>query len=88
MLGWEPGKGKYLGMLGALLVQTPQGARFRLGSGLSDAQRRDPPPPGTWVTYRYRGLNDSGVPRFATFVRVREDAALNRPPAGEAITPR
>ncbi len=81
VLGVEPGKGKYLGMAGALLVQTPQGQRFKLGSGLSDAQRRDPPPPGTWVTYRYRGLNDSGVPRFATFVRVREDMALNGPPA-------
>ncbi len=66
--------------MGALLVQTPQGTRFKLGSGLSDAMRRDPPAPGTWVTYRYRGFNDSGVPRFATFLRVREDMALNGPP--------
>jgi len=80
VLGTEPGKGKYQGLVGALLVQTPQGTRFKLGSGLSDAQRREPPPPGTWVTYRYRGLNDSGVPRFATFLRVREDMALNGPP--------
>lgn len=82
VMAWEPGKGKYQGLVGALLVQTPQGTRFKLGSGLSDAQRREPPPPGTWVTYRYRGLNDSGVPRFATFLRVREDMALNGlPPA-------
>lgn len=79
VLGWEPGKGKYEGMVGALLVQTSQGQRFKLGSGLTDAQRRDPPPPGTWVTYRYRGINESGVPRFATFLRVREDLALNGP---------
>ncbi|MDP3520645.1 MAG: DNA ligase [Hydrogenophaga sp.] len=80
VIGFEPGKGKYVGMVGALLVQTPQGQRFKLGSGLSDALRRHPPPLGTWVTYRYRGLNDSGVPRFATFLRVRGDMALNGPP--------
>jgi len=27
------------------------------------------------VTYRFRGLNDSGIPRFASFMRVR-DAAI------------
>lgn len=80
VMAWEPGKGKYQGLVGALLVQTPQGTRFKLGSGLSDVQRREPPPPGTWVTYRYRGVNDSGVPRFATFLRVREDMAINGPP--------
>lgn len=79
VLGFEAGKGKYVGMVGALLVQTPQGQRFKLGSGLSDALRRNPPPRGAWVTYRYRGLNDSGLPRFATFVRVRGDVALNAP---------
>jgi DNA ligase-1 len=79
VLGFEAGKGKYAGMVGALLVQTPQGQRFKLGSGLSDVLRRNPPPLGAWVTYRYRGLNDSGVPRFATFVRVRGDMALNAP---------
>lgn len=80
VVGHLPGKGKYAGMVGALLVQTPQGQRFKLGSGLSDALRRQPPPVGAWVTYRHRGLNDSGLPRFATFLRVRDDVALNQPP--------
>jgi hypothetical protein len=44
--------------------------RFKLGSGLSDEQRRNPPPVGSTVTYRFRGLNDSGIPRFASFMRV------------------
>lgn len=68
-----PGKRKYIGMLGALLVETPNGIRFRLGSGSKDEQRRHPPPVGSLVTYRYRGINVSGKPRFATFMRVRED---------------
>lgn len=66
-----PGQGKHAGRLGALLVETPEGIRLKLGTGFSDAQRASPPPVGTQVTYRYRGLNDSGVPRFASFLRVR-----------------
>lgn len=68
-----PGKGKYAGALGALVVQAPGGPRFSLGSGFSDAERLAPPPIGSQVTYRYRGVNASGVPRFATFLRVRTE---------------
>lgn len=67
------GKGKYAGQLGALLVEMPGGQRFKIGSGFSDAQRADPPPVGSLVTYRFRGVHDSGIPRFASFLRVRED---------------
>jgi len=72
------GQGKHAGKLGALLVEAPAAAgqaarRFRLGTGFSDADRASPPAVGSWVTYRYRGLNDSGIPRFASFMRVRED---------------
>jgi len=73
VVGYVPGKGKYTGMAGALLVETPAGLRFKLGSGLTDEQRRRPPAVGSLVTYRYRGVNDSGIPRFAVFVRVREE---------------
>ncbi|MFM6986523.1 MAG: DNA ligase [Hydrogenophaga sp.] len=76
VMGHEPGRGRLQGLVGALQVQTPDGRRFRLGSGLSDALRRDPPPVGSWVTYRFRGTHDSGLPRFATFVRLRPDAEL------------
>ena len=80
VLGHQPGQGKYTGMLGALLVESvasgnaaAPGVRFKIGTGLSDAQRRSPPPVGSVVTYRYRGLTDAGVPRFASFVRVAAD---------------
>jgi DNA ligase-1 len=72
VVGHQPGKGRLLGMTGALLVQMPSGQRFALGTGLSDALRRNPPAVGTWVTYRYRERTPSGLPRFASFVRVRE----------------
>ena len=71
VVGHLPGKGRYTGVTGALQVRTPEGVIFALGSGLSDALRRNPPEVGSWVTYRYRERTPKGVPRFATFVRVR-----------------
>ena len=74
VIGHLPGKGKHSGMLGALLVETAEGLQFRIGTGFSDADRRNPPPLGSWVTYRFTGLNEkSGIPRFARFMRVRAD---------------
>ena len=68
-----PGKGRHAGRMGALLVEMPSGQRFRLGAGFTDAQRESPPPVGSWVTFRYRGTHEGGLPRFASFLRVRED---------------
>lgn len=64
-----PGKGRLEGLMGAMRVRTPEGREFVLGSGFSDAQRRHPPAIGTVVSYRYRGLTATGLPRFATFRR-------------------
>jgi len=68
-----PGKGKFQGVLGALRVQTADGKRFLIGTGFSDEVRKNPPPAGTTVTYTYRGLTPTGLPRFASYLRVRED---------------
>ena len=66
------GRGKYTGMMGALVVERADGLRFRIGSGFSDPQRADPPRIGSHVTYRYNGFTSKGLPRFARFLRVRE----------------
>lgn len=73
-----PGRGRQASKLGALLVEMPAAhgkpvLRFKLGTGFTDAQRQHPPAIGARVTYRFRGLNDSGIPRFASFLRERED---------------
>lgn len=73
VIGHTPGTGKYQGLLGALEVQTPEGLRFKLGTGLSDDERRTPPAIGTTVTYTYREITPSGKPRFAAYLRRRED---------------
>lgn len=77
VVGYTEGRGKYAGSVGALLLERPDGVRFRVGSGLDDADRADPPPIGSWITYRYTGLTANGLPRFPRFVRIRNV----RPPA-------
>ena len=68
-----PGKDRLAGMLGALLVEMPDGRRFRLGAGFSDEERRNPPPLGATVTYKHFGKTRNDVPRFASFLRIREE---------------
>lgn len=67
------GKGKYKGLLGAVLVETVNKKRFKIGSGFSDKQRRDPPKIGDVITFKYYGLTKNGIPRFASFMRIREE---------------
>lgn len=73
----HPGQGRLEGLMGALEVRMPDGRQFRIGTGFTDADRASPPPPGSTITFRYRGLTNTGLPRFASFLRVRDD----EPPA-------
>jgi len=73
VIGYRPGKGKYQGVVGALIVKTPSGKTFAIGSGLTDALRQSPPAIGTVITYRYNGFTKNGLPRFARFLRLRQD---------------
>jgi len=72
VLGHVPGHGKHAGRMGALCVQTNEGIDFLLGIGFSDAEREGPPPVGAVVTFTYRGTTQAGVPRFASFLRLRD----------------
>jgi DNA ligase-1 len=76
VVGYEPGKGRHKGRIGALVVRMPnangqRGAEFSLGTGMSDAERTTPPQLGTIVTYRYTELTQGGIPKCASFLRVR-----------------
>ena len=66
-----PGKGRNSGRLGAILVKTPEGLTFKIGSGFSDSERENPPAIGATITYQYIGKTKNGIPRFASFVRIR-----------------
>ncbi|MBI1904473.1 MAG: DNA ligase [Planctomycetia bacterium] len=80
-----PGAGRHKGRLGALAVELPDGTAFSIGTGLSDAERENPPTVGSIVTFRYQELSDRGVPRFPSFVRVRAQAPP--PSAPKAASP-
>ena len=73
IVGHLPGAGRHLGRLGALDCELPNGKRFSVGTGFSDAERGDPPAVGTVITFRYQELSDDGVPRFPSYVGVRDD---------------
>ena len=68
-----PGEGRLEGKMGALLLETASGRHFRLGTGFSDAQRANPPPIGSLVTYKFYGRTRHGLPRFPSFLRVRRE---------------
>ncbi|MGR5065431.1 DNA ligase [Photobacterium sp. DNB22_13_2] len=71
VVGYEPGKGKYNGMMGAVWVITPENKKFKIGTGFSDHDRQSPPPLGSIIHYRFNGYTDSGIPRFARYLRLR-----------------
>ncbi|KAI8915619.1 hypothetical protein EDD86DRAFT_196463 [Gorgonomyces haynaldii] len=68
-----PGKGKYTGMMGALLCQMASGVSFKVGTGFSDRDRLNPPPIGAIITYRFQEMTPDNAPRFPAFVAVRSD---------------
>ena len=68
-----PGSGKHTGRLGSLLVELPNEIQFAIGTGFSDKERDNPPPIGSTVTFKYYGFYKSGIPKFASFLRIREE---------------
>jgi len=73
VIGYKEGKGKFEGFMGSLHVKLENGTDFFIGSGFSDEIRKNPPKIGTIVTFKYYGFTNGGKPKFASFMRVRED---------------
>lgn len=68
------GQGRNEGRMGSLMVELPGcRTRFKIGTGFSDAIRENPPPAGTLITFKYYGFYISGIPKFPSFLRVRDD---------------
>jgi DNA ligase-1 len=74
-----PGEGKHKGKLGAVVVEMGNGTTFSVGTGFSEKERKAPPPIGAVITFRYQELSDGGVPRFPTYVGLRDDVTLPKP---------
>ena len=80
------GGGKYANLAGSLTCKAlggkddkekagepKEGTIFKIGSGLSDKNRQDPPKIGSMITYKFQNLTTNGKPRFPIFLRIRED---------------
>ncbi len=68
MTGHNEGHSRNVGVCGALLCKMESGKSFKVGSGLNDKQRKDPPKVGVIIMYRFQELTRDGVPRFPTFI--------------------
>lgn len=78
VVGFQPGKGRYDGAAGALLILSPKGKVVAVGSGLTDDQRLEIyDHPGRWVGQMVevacQEFTPSGSMRHPVFVRVRAD---------------
>ncbi len=72
VIAYQAGRGKFKGMMGAIWVEMPNGTLFKIGTGFSNNERSNPPPIGSDITYSYQGFTERGLPRFASFQRIRE----------------
>ena len=73
VIGHIPGQGRNEGRMGSLLVELPGShKRFKIGTGFSDELREHPPPVGSLITFKYYGFYESGIPKFPSFMRIRE----------------
>jgi DNA ligase 1 len=70
VIGTEPGQGRLAGLVGALKVRDAEGREFRIGTGLTDALRRQPPPVGSRIAFHHRGRTVHGLPRHASYWRL------------------
>lgn len=71
VIGHESGAGRLAGVIGSLVCLW-KGVVFKVGAGLSDADRVDPPRVGEQVSFGFCGLTDGGTPRFPTFLTARD----------------
>ncbi|MGK0306095.1 MAG: DNA ligase-1 [Gammaproteobacteria bacterium] len=84
VIAHNSGKGKYKNMMGSMLVElielgeSDRGLQFKIGSGFSDMQRRSPPSIGTIITFKYYGLTARGIPRFASFLRIKPTVLVKK----------
>lgn len=73
VVDYQKGKGRHKGRVGALVVKLENGKQFEVGTGLSDADRESPPPVGAVIKFKYQELTEAGVPRFPSYIGLRED---------------
>ncbi|MBP3959022.1 DNA ligase [Gemmata sp. G18] len=77
---YEPGEGRHAGRVGALWVRLSTGVKCKVGTGLKDKDRDNPPAKGSIITVKYQELTDDGALRFPVYVGPRPDGHPNAAP--------
>lgn len=73
VISYIEGQGKLKGKMGAILVENGDKIRFKIGGGFNDEQRKNPPKIGAIITYKFYGKTKNNVPRFPSFLRIRDE---------------
>lgn len=86
IIGYTKGKGHFSNKVGAIICEQesstfstqPKETKntkiiFKIGIGMSDEFRANPPPIGTIITYKYTGLTKNNLPKFPVFLRIFEE---------------
>ena len=76
VIGYEEGLGRNEGKVGSLLMQSKVKGKiktWKLGSGLDDKDRLNPPPKNSVVEYKFTGRTSGGLPKEASFFRARPE---------------
>ena len=76
VVGYTQGRGKFEGMVGALLCQMPNGKIIKIGSDLKNKDRANPPQINAIITYKFSGYTKNNLPRFPIFLRLKEPPSL------------
>ena len=73
VIGINKGKGKFKNIMGSLTLRLDNGIIFRLGGGFKMQDRKHPPKIGMIVTFKHYGFTKNRKPKFASFLRIREN---------------
>ena len=76
VIDYEAGKGRHEGRLGGYICTWTDERNdrvFHVGTGLTDAERDNPLPVGSVITFEYFGLTNAGSPRHPKYLRQRLD---------------
>jgi DNA ligase-1 len=71
IVSYNKGSKKYRNVVGSLSCKMNNNQIIKIGSGLNDEQRKNPPKIGAIITFKYYGLTSKGNPRFPVFLHER-----------------
>ncbi|WP_294961236.1 DNA ligase [Sulfurimonas sp.] len=71
IVAYNKGNGKYKNAVGSLSCRMKDKKVIKIGSGLNNKQRTNPPKIGAIITFKYYGLTSKGNPRFPVFLHER-----------------